>query len=171
MQPERLFDAAVFFGMLRCTRYDAALFAALMSTAIALSGALAHLLALPNKIGLGRDAYFTVQGIYRGWDLFGYVLAIQLLSIIAVIVLARHDRQVRLLAIVALLGLVAAQAVFWTFTYPANVATSNWTAIPDDWETLRRNWEYSHAAGAVFQFVAMTSLVMAALTRRPSAST
>jgi hypothetical protein len=157
--------------MLRCTRYDAAFFAALMSTAVALSGALAHLLALPNKIGLSRDAYYTVQGIYRGWDQFGYVLAIQLLSIIAVIVLSHHDRQVRLLAIVALVSLVAAQAVFWTFTYPANVATNNWTAVPADWETLRRNWEYSHATGAVLQLVAMTSLLIAALTRRSSALT
>jgi hypothetical protein len=131
-----------------------------------LSGALAHLFALPNKIGLERDAYFTVQGIYRGWALFGFVLAIQLVSIIAVIVLAHHDRQVRLLAIVALVSLVAAQVVFWTFTYPANVATNNWTAVPADWETLRRNWEYSHATGAVFQLVAMTSLVIAALARR-----
>ena len=157
--------------MLRCTRCDAVFFAALMSTAVALSGALAHLLALPNKIGLERDAYFTVQGIYRGWDLFGYVLAIQLVSIIAVIVFARHDRQVRLLAIAALVSLVATQAVFWTFTYPANVATNNWTAVPDDWETLRRNWEYSHATGAVFQLVAMATLVMAALMRRSSALT
>lgn len=157
--------------MLRCTRYDAAFFVALMSTAVALSGALAHLFELPNKIGLGSDAYFTVQGIYRGWDQFGYVLAIQLVSIIALIVLARDDRHVRLLAIVALLSLVAAQAVFWTFTYPANVATNNWTAIPDDWELLRKNWEYSHATGAVFQLLAMTSLVIAVLTRRSAAST
>ncbi len=157
--------------MLRYTRCDVASFAALMSTAVALSGALAHLLALPNKISLERDTYFTVQGIYRGWDLFGYVLVIQLVSIIAVIVLARDDRQVRLLAIVALVCLAAAQAVFWTFTYPANVATNNWKAVPDDWETLRRNWEYSHATGAVFQLVAMALLVMAALMRRSSALT
>ena len=73
--------------MLGFTRYDAAFFAALMSTAVALGAALAHLLALPNKIDLGRDAYFTVQGIYRGWDQFAYVLAIEFVSIIAVIIL------------------------------------------------------------------------------------
>jgi hypothetical protein len=156
--------------MLGFTRYDAAFFAALMSTAVALGASLAHLFELPNKIDLGRDAYFTVQGIYRDWDQLAYVLAIEFVSIIAIIILSRDDRQVRLWATVALLSLVAAQAVFWTFTYPANVATSNWTAIPADWERLRRNWEYSHAAGAIFQLLAMTSLVIAALKRRSSAA-
>lgn len=141
-----------------------------MSTAVALGASLAHLFELPNKIDLGRDAYFTVQGIYRGWNQLAYVLAIEFVSIIAIIILSRDDRQVRLWATVALLSLVAAQAVFWTFTYPANVATNNWTAIPADWERLRRNWEYSHAAGAIFQLLAMTSLVIAALKRRSSAA-
>ena len=136
--------------MLGFTRYDAAFFAALMSTAVALGASLAHLFELPNKIDLGRDAYFTVQGIYRGWNQLAYVLAIEFVSIIAIIILSRDARRVRLWAAVALLSLVAAQAVFWTFTYPANVATNNWTAIPADWETLRRQWEYSHAAGAIF---------------------
>jgi hypothetical protein len=156
--------------MLGFTRYDAAFFAALMSTAVALGASLAHLFELPNKIDLGRDAYFTVQGIYRGWNQLAYVLAIEFVSIIAIIILSRDDRQVRLWATVALLSLVAAQAVFWTFTYPANVATNNWTAIPADWERLRRNWEYSHAAGTIFQLLAMTSLVIAALKRRSSAA-
>ena len=136
--------------MLGFTRYDAAFFAALMSTAVALGASLAHLFELPNKIDLGRDAYFTVQGIYRGWNQLAYVLAIEFVSIIAIIILSRDARRVRLWAAVALLSLVAAQAVFWTFTYPANVATNNWTAIPADWEKLRRQWEYSHAAGAIF---------------------
>lgn len=141
-----------------------------MSTAVALGASLAHLFELPNKIDLGRDAYFTVQGIYRGWNQLAYMLAIEFLSIIAIIILSRDDRQVRLWATVALLSLVAAQAVFWTFTYTANVATNNWTAIPAHWERLRRNWEYSHAAGAIFQLLAMTSLVIAALKRRSSAA-
>lgn len=31
------------------------------------------------------------------------------------------------------IGLVATQAIFWIFTYPANVATQNWTTLPDNW--------------------------------------
>ena len=45
-------------------------FLSLFTAAIALGPALAHLLELPAKIGLPREAYFTVQQIYRagpGW--------------------------------------------------------------------------------------------------------
>src|SRR3954470_20056663 len=31
----------------------------------------------------------------------------------------------------------------------------NWTKVPEDWEALRWRWEYSHAAGAVCQILAM----------------
>jgi hypothetical protein len=38
--------------------------------------------------------------------------------------------------------------------------------IPDNWRVLRRNWEYSHLAGALFQCFAMAALIVAALSRR-----
>jgi hypothetical protein len=151
--------------MSRSSVYRIALAIALLSTAIALGGALAHLFELPNKIGLSRDDYFVVQGIYRGWQLLGFVLLVQLLSIITVIVLSKHERDVRVLSVIALICLIAAQVLFWTFTYPANVATDNWTRIPANWETLRRNWEYSHAAGAIFQLAGMIALIGAVIAR------
>lgn len=141
----------------------AALFVALMATALALGPALAHLLELPNKIGLPRDAYFTVQQIYAGWSLLGGVLLVQLVAIVAVIVLARDDRRLGIFAVLALLCLIGAQALFWIFTYPANTATANWTTPPDNWEVLRRQWEYSHAAGALLQLACMACLVLGAL--------
>jgi hypothetical protein len=146
--------------------YDAAFFIALLSTALALGAALAHLLELPNKIGLSREQYFVVQGIYQGWNRLGLLLLIELASMLAVIVLARNDPPVWRVAIVALLCLVVAQALFWIFTYPANVSTANWTHIPDNWEALRSRWEYSHAAGAVLQGLAMSALIIAVLRRR-----
>jgi len=65
----------------------------------------------------------------------------------------------------ALLCLVGAQAVFWIFTFPANAATSNWTLVPEEWESLRRRWEYSHLAGAGFQVLAMSALIVSTLAR------
>lgn len=144
---------------------DVALFFALLATAIALGAALAHALELPNKIGLSVSEYFTVQQTYRGWNQLAYVLFLQLIAIMSVIILARHAPYVRGFAILALLCLIAAQALFWIYTYPANVATVNWTSIPPNWETLRRQWEYSHLAGAAFQLLAMSALIIAALAR------
>jgi hypothetical protein len=44
---------------------NAARFFSLLFAALALAPALAHLLELPNKIGLSRDDYLIVQQIYR----------------------------------------------------------------------------------------------------------
>jgi hypothetical protein len=148
------------------TSYDVAFFLALFSTALALGAAMAHALELPNKIALPRDAYFIVQGVYAGWDRLGYFLGVELLSMVAVAYLGRAERGVLWSTVIALMWLLAAQAVFWIYTYPANVATQNWTAIPDNWPYLRDTWEYSHAAGAAFQAMAMAALIVAALARK-----
>jgi hypothetical protein len=145
--------------------HDVAFFVALISTALALGGAVAHVLELPNKIDLPRDQYFIVQSIYAGWNRLAYLIAIQFASIIAVIVLWRRVTRVLWPAVAAFLGLVAAQVVFWTTTFPANVGTNNWTTVPQNWEILRQQWEYSHAAGAAFQTFAMCALIVAALAR------
>jgi hypothetical protein len=70
------------------------------------------------------------------------------------------------LTLLALACALAAQGLYWAFTYPANVATENWTVVPDNWDRLRRQWEYSHAAGAAFQLVGFCLLTLAVLSRR-----
>ena len=144
---------------------DATFFIALLATSCALGGALAHAFELPNKIGLGRDAYFTVQTIYSGWDRLAFVLAVELAGMLAVIFLYRAEQRVLWPACIALTGLVAAQLVFWVWTFPANQATANWTQQPENWEALRAQWEYSHLAGAGFQALAMSALSVAVLRR------
>ena len=49
-------------------------FLAVMLTALALVPSGAHFFELPNKIDLSQEQYFLVQGVYRGWALFGFVL-------------------------------------------------------------------------------------------------
>jgi hypothetical protein len=146
---------------------DLVFFVALLATALAMGAALAHLLALPNKIALPRDEYFIAQKAYRGWSQLAYLLAIQLASLLLVAATWRREAKVLWPTLAALLFLAGAQALFWIFTFPANVATQNWTVAPGDWERLRARWEYSHAAGALFQVLAMAALSMAVL-RRPA---
>lgn len=136
---------------------------ALVSTALALGPALAHAFELPNKIGLQRDSYFLVQQIYRGWSTLGFLLFLELGSMIALAVALKGSGAAIRWVLAAILCVVAAQAVFWLFTQPANVATANWTRIPDGWMGLRACWEYSHLAGAVCQFMAFCSLVFSLL--------
>ncbi|HET8750102.1 MAG TPA: hypothetical protein VFM42_05105 [Sphingomicrobium sp.] len=143
-----------------------AFFIALMATALALGGALAHALELPNKIGLPADQYFTVQQAYSGWNRLSLLLLVELLSMIALAWLYWGEPRVRWPVLASIGCLVVAQIIFWSFTFPANQRTSNWTAIPDDWEHLRRSWEFSHAAGAAFQCLALAALIVAVLSRR-----
>jgi hypothetical protein len=149
----------------RSTVDDVVMFIALLATALAMAAGLAHALELPNKITLARDEYFIVQNIYRGWDRLAYLLAVELAAMLVVAVRARRTPRVFVPAITAIACLVAAQAIFWIWTFPANAATTNWTTIPDGWEALRVQWEYSHLAGAGFQVLALCALIMAALAR------
>jgi hypothetical protein len=140
-------------------------FVALLASALVLGPALAHVLELPNKIGLPREEYFIVQKAYRGWNQIAWVLGVQVITLAGAAVLARAERRVMMLTVLALACVLAAQGVFWAFTYPANVATNNWTVVPDNWDRLRRQWEYSHAAGAAFQLLAFCLLISAVLSR------
>ncbi len=145
--------------------YDILFFIALLATALALGAALAHALELPNKIGLPRDEYFIVQKAYLGWNQLVYLLAVELAAMVAVAYMSRHEPHVLWPVAAAISCLLLAQALFWIFTYPANTATQSWTVKPDNWDILRRQWEYSHAAGAALQILAMSSLIVAALAR------
>lgn len=144
---------------------DAAFFVAVMATALALGGALAHAYELANKIDLSQADYFVTQRSYDGWNQLAYVLLVQLIGILAVLILHRSQRAVFWLSAIALICLLSAQGVFWIWTFPANAATSQWTVAPQNWETLRAQWEYSHLAGAGFQLLAMMALVIGLLQR------
>ena len=143
-------------------------FFSLLFAALALAPALAHLLELPNKIGLEADAYVTVQQIYRGWSLLGFVVFAALLSSFALVLTVRRRRAEFAPALVGFLCLLGTQVVFWTFTFPANQQTANWTALPEGWTTLRAQWEYAHAASAILNLAALIALIVACCG--PSAS-
>ena len=147
-------------------RVDPILLVAILATALSLGPALAHLMEMPAKLTLDREAYFVVQDIYRGWNRIAAVLAIQLGAYLAALWRWRRQPALRRPLVVALLALAAAQAVFWIWTFPANAATDDWTRIPQDWQQLRAQWEWSHAAGALLQFTALAAVTVAAL-RRP----
>jgi hypothetical protein len=144
----------------------AARFLSLVLVALALGPALAHLLELPNKIGLSRDEYLVVQQIYRGWALLGFVVIPALLSTLALAVLVRRRPGEFGPALTAFLALLGSQVVFWTFTFPANQQTANWTILPDNWAALRRQWEYSHAAAAILDLVALLGVIVSVLSGR-----
>lgn len=140
-------------------------FIALLFTALTLAPSLAHVLELTNKMSLSRENYLVVQQIYRGWALLGIVVFGALLANLWLTLKVRRQRRVFLLCLLALLGIAITQWIFWTWTYPANRATNNWTVLPDNWEALRYQWEYSHAASALCNLLAFMSLTLSVLVQ------
>jgi hypothetical protein len=121
----------------------------------------AHLFELPGKMAMSPTNYMVMQTIYSGWALFGIVIFAAMLLTLLHAILRRRERTVLLLSAAAFLCLVATQVIFWVFTYPMNVASSNWTVTLDHFETARRQWEYSHAASAVLTFLALVAITAA----------
>ena len=136
-------------------------FLAVVLTALALVPGGAHVFTLLNKINLGAEQYFIVQNIYRGWALFGVVLVGALIADLALaLMLRRRGGATFVLALLGFCGVALTLVVFFFCTYPANQATANWTTIPDHWEQLRRQWEYSHAFNAIVTFLALCSVTL-----------
>lgn len=138
-------------------------FLAVVLTALSLVPAGAHLFAAPNKLFLGKEAYFIVQGIYRGWNRFGVVLVGALLANLVLAYVVRADRLAFSSALVGAIGVALTLALFFGFTFPANVATDNWTIAPADWKRQRARWEAAHAAGAVLTFISLCATTLSVL--------
>jgi len=140
-------------------------FLAVVLTALALLPGGAHLMALPAKIAMPEAPYFVAQQVYRGWAWAGVVIFFAIFANFAAAFFTNGNRR-RLFAAAGLL-ITATLALFFIWTYPANQATGNWTSVPDNWEQLRIQWEYSHAAGAALTFLALLCAVAAALSTGP----
>jgi len=141
-------------------------FIAVVLTAMALIPPGAHLLELPHKIALTEHDYFVVQSIYRGWALFGTVIIAAMVANLALALMLARRRGPFWSSLAAGLILAATLLVFFVWTYPANQATSNWTMVTADWQRLRAQWEWSHAANAVLNFIALCCASASALALR-----
>jgi hypothetical protein len=140
-------------------------FLAVILTALALLPGGAHVMSLPAKIAMPEDPYFVAQQVYRGWAWVGVVIFLAIFANFAAAFFTQGNRR-RLFAAAGLL-IVATLVLFFVWTYPANVATGNWTSVPDNWEQLRTEWEYSHAVNAALTFLALLCAVGAALSSSP----
>jgi len=150
--------------------------------AVALALALAHALELPGKMRLTKETYFAMQPIYYpgftiggGIGEFGGLIATIILLFFTPLGSAEFW-----LTLVALLGLVGMQAIYWLLTHPVNqfwlegenlnrfsagffsfAANRSNQSRPVDWTDLRNQWEYSHAVRAGFALVSLVAIVIA----------
>ncbi|MGJ5816399.1 DUF1772 domain-containing protein [Paludibaculum fermentans] len=141
------------------TKFSALRFWSLFFTVLALATGFAHLLALPNKINFSGGEYLAAQQSYRGWAWLGVVILLAIAFDTGLAISVRNRRPDAVLAGLALGAMIGTQVIFWAFTFPVNVATQNWTVQPAGWEALRARWEYSHAASAVLELIAVVALL------------
>lgn len=135
---------------------------AVILTGLALIAPAAHAYEFPNKIALPKAQYFMVQQIYSGWWMVGLLLPLAVLANICNAVALKVDKPAMVLSLAAASLIIVNLIIFMVFTQPANTATQNWTFQLDNWETLRRQWEYSHAANAMVMFLAFCCATTAA---------
>jgi hypothetical protein len=152
---------------------------------LAMAPALAHALELPGKMRLTKDAYFAVQTIYYpGFTIAGISEAVSMISTISLLVLTPLCSADFWLTLVALLGLIGMQAVYWLLTHPVNKfwlegeqlsgLSSGFFSFasasrpdrqsetpPVDWTDWRDRWEYSHVVRAGLSAVSLIALVIA----------
>jgi hypothetical protein len=138
-------------------------FFSLLFVGLSLAPGLAHVLQMPHKMDLSGEDYLRVQHLYAGWAWLGVVVMGALVSTFVLTVLVRTRLRQFALACIALGSVFVTQVIFWTFTFPVNQQTHNWTTLPVNWMTLRERWEYSHVTAAVFDLIAFIAIVLAVL--------
>jgi hypothetical protein len=139
-------------------------FIAIVLTALGLIPSGAHLLEMVHKMSLDQDQYMTVQQIYRGWALIGVIFIAAILANSLAVLIMRGQPMPMACAAAAAVLLGIGLAIFFTWTLPVNQVTRNWTVAPANWQALRAQWEYSHAANAVATFLALCLAITSSLT-------
>jgi len=168
--------------------FDAIQIISILLVALAMVPALAHLLEFPGKSRLSKDAYLAVQPIYYpGFTIAGGIgEAGGLISVVVLLLLTPRGTPEFWLRLIAMLGMLGMQFVFWLFTQPVNKFWLQGTTLsgagtaffdvgsgahqvnrddPEDWKKMRDRWEYSHIVRAGLATLSFLSLVVAAVTR------
>jgi hypothetical protein len=148
-------------------------FGVIMLTAISMATAFAHLLEMPAKLkfdsskwlALLQTLYPPAFGPIGGVAEVGAVVGIVLLAFVV-----RRRRAAFRWTLLAAVCLISAHVCFWILVAPVNAAMLPLTpeTLPPDWTRLRDQWEYTHAARAVLQIMALGGLVVSLLVEIPT---
>jgi hypothetical protein len=153
--------------------------------AAAMGLALAHALELPGKMRLTQEVYDAMQPIYYpGFTIGGGIAeAGGLLATLLLVCLTPWGSAAFWLTLVAFLGLLGMEAVYWIWTHPVNQFWLEGEKLSDagarffsfgaqrsrlhhetrlaDWTAWRDRWESSHVARAGLALVSLVALMSA----------
>ena len=136
----------------------------LMSTAVTMTAAVAHLMELPAKMQYEPSLWVRLHRTM--YPNFGRTAGpAEAAAVMSTSLLAWWTRRVRpetfRSTAVAAACLAAAHAIFWRVVQPVNAEVTRWPldAIPPDWTKQRDRWEYGHAIRAGLVTAALGALV------------
>ncbi len=145
--------------------------ATILLVALSMSAAMGHALEMPAKLSFGGEYWLTLQqtlyapgfGTLGAGFEAGAVISAPILAF-----LVRHRSPAFAWTLAGALCVLAAHAAFWLWLAPVNaeIAALSPSAPPPGWESLRTQWEYTHAARAVLQLAALGLLVYSILAER-----
>lgn len=150
-------------------------FITIILSALVTGMALCHALELPAKMQYSASQYIAIQNsLYVAFgppNIGAIIEPAAPLAAIGLAVLVRKRRPAFQLTLVAIAFMVLAfPVIFFAFTEPVNAAIRNATpeSIPENWEQLRNQWEYSHLARFICHFAAFSALVLSVLVETPA---
>jgi hypothetical protein len=143
-----------------------------MLIALGMSAAMAHLLEMPAKLEYDGALWLRLlQTLYPPafGPVAGSLEAGGLLAVVVLAFLVRRRRPAWGWTLVAAVCMAVAHAAFWIWVSPVNAALLPLTpeTLPPDWTRLRDQWEYTHAARALLQIVALGALAGSFLVETP----
>jgi hypothetical protein len=147
-------------------------FITIMFTALSMGMAFCHLLEMPAKMTYDGKLWLTLlQTLYGAFGTIGAFIEVG--AVVTAVVLAflvRHRRAAFGWTFVGALCLVAAHLAWWIWVAPVNATMAPLTpeTLTADWMRLRDQWEYTHAARAVLQIIALAALVFSILIEIPA---
>ena len=147
----------------------------LMFVALSLAPALAHLLEMPAKMRYEGPLWLTIsQTLYGAFGAVGGAFEVAaVFTTVVLVLLVRRRHPAFGWTLLAALCMLLAHAAFWIWLAPVNatVAASTLATLPENWTALRSQWEYTHAARAVLQAVALGALAFSVVAETPISPT
>ena len=136
----------------------------MISTAVAMTAAVAHLLELPAKMRYGPSLWVQLhRTLYSNFGrIAGPAESAAVISTNQLAWTERHRSEGSRSTALAAACLAGAHAIYWGVVQPVNTEVLRWRldAIPADWAKRRDRWEYGHAIRAALVTTALAALAM-----------
>jgi hypothetical protein len=154
----------------RCQLLDTTQLVVVALVGAAMAPTLGGALSLASGLQLQPDDYIMTQRADHSALLVGVLGLLALAGAGVHSFFVRGNAAAFAWSIVAVAGLAAAQIVFWSIAFPTISHTENWTVVPENFNSVRLQWEYAQAVAGVLCFGALLAVARAIEASRPIAS-